>query len=95
MLNMNTDRKAGDEMSISNSSEELALLSSLTAIVLSERLSLKEISVWGNFLVSVGSIMVNIVAQEHASKFLENETPLDSNVLVNPLRKSSQDIAVR
>ena len=48
--------------------DELAILATVIAIVFAKKLTLDETNVYGNFLVTVGSLMLVIAAQEEARK---------------------------
>lgn len=61
--------------------EGLAILASVAAILISENLSPDETNVLGNFIVSVGSIMLTIAAQE---QFLKSQDSIQAqNDLLN------------
>ena len=54
---------------------QLAILSALIGIELSEDKTLNEINVIGNFLIDIGSIMVTIAAQRQNQQDAEEEKP--------------------
>lgn len=73
-------------------SDKLAILATIIAVALSKGLNLQQVNVFGNFWVSVGSIMLMIAAQDEAIKTRSEATETDTQQQLQDMQEQLKQL---
>lgn len=73
--------------------DELAIFATVVAVALSKSLTLEQTNIYGNFIVTVGSIMLMIAAQQEALTTKSNDQDPDTKRQLQEMQEQLRQLS--